>query len=124
MNKLSRTLSTVAAVATLGFAGTAAFAQEATYEYPQDTTSTSGMTLAKSQADYAQARANGSLRVFSTTYSQLAASKSVKTRAEVQAEVRGTDHADLAAVTGEDSGSFALARKGGVRNAGTVLAAR
>jgi len=121
MSKFIRTLSTAAAVATLGFAGTAAFAQEATYEYPQ--AAVSSVTRAQVQAELAQAKADGSLRVWSTQFNPFAVSKSLKSRSEVRAEVLGSGHDTINAYTGEDSGSFAIARQGGVRHA-TVLAAR
>jgi hypothetical protein len=121
MNKLSQVLFT-AAVAAIGFASTtAAFAQEATYEYPQ--AATSAVTRAQVQAELAQARRDGSMRVWSTSYNHMAAARSVKTRAEVQAEVLSIGHDRLAAVTGEDSGSFAMSRQP-LRRAAAVLAAR
>jgi hypothetical protein len=122
MNKLSQVALT-AAVAALGFAGTtAAMAQEATYDYPLP--AVSSVTRAQVQAELAQAKRDGALRVWSTSYNHMAAMKSVKTRAEVRAEVAGTDHAALAAMSGEDSGSFALSRQRPAASAGTVLAAR
>jgi len=120
MDKLSQALATFA-VAAAGLASTAAFAQEATYEMPLP--ATSAVTRAQVQAELVQAKRDGSMRVWSTTYNHMAAAKSLKTRAEVHAEVLGADRAEAAAFTGEDSGSFALSRKG-VRSAATVLAAR
>lgn len=120
MNKLSQVFAT-AAVAVIGFAGAPSFAQEATYEYPQAVAS--DLTRAQVQTELAQARRDGSTRVWSTTYNHIAAAKSLKSRAEVQAEVLGTGRASTAVMLGEDSGSFALSRqpaRGGV----TVLAAR
>jgi hypothetical protein len=120
MNKLTQVLAT-AAVGVIGFAGAPSFAQEATYEYPQ--AASTNATRAQVQAELAQAKRDGSTRVWSTTYNHIAAAKSLKSRAEVQAEVLGTDRASSAAMLGEDSGSFALSRqpaRGGV----TVLAAR
>ncbi|MBI5721382.1 MAG: DUF4148 domain-containing protein [Burkholderiales bacterium] len=122
MNKLS--LSQVVATTTLaaiGFAGSPAFAQEATYEYPQ--AAASSATRAEVQSELAQARRDGSMRVWSTTYNHMAAAKSTKSRAAVQAEVLGADRAATAALMGEDSGSFALSRQRG-RQAGTMIAAR
>jgi hypothetical protein len=71
----------------------------------------------------AQAKRDGSMRVWSTSYNHMAAAKSVKSRADVQGEVLGADRAATTALTGEDSGSFALSRQR-ARQAGTVLAAR
>ena len=120
MNKLSQVLAT-ATLAAIGMAGTTAFAQEATYDYPQAVSS--NVTHAQVQAELAQAKRDGSMRVYSISYNHLAAAKSLKSRAEVQAEVLGTDHAAREAMLGEDSGAFALSRQP-ARNAGTVLAAR
>lgn len=120
MNKLAQVFATVA-VAALGVVAVPSFAQQATYEYPQAVADSA--TRAQVQAQLAQAKRDGSTRVWSTTYNHMAAAKSLKSRAEVQAEVLGTDRASTAAMLGEDSGSFALSRqpaRGGV----TVLAAR
>ena len=121
MNKLSQVLATTA-LAAIGFAGSPAFAQEATYEYPQ--AATSGVTRADVQAELAQAKRDGSMRVWSTSYNHMAAAKSIKSRAEVQAEVLNGDRAATAALAGEDSGSFALSRQLRARPAGRVIAAR
>lgn len=120
MNKLTQVLATVA-VAAIGFAGAPSFAQEATYDYPQ--AATSHTTRTQVLAELAQARRDGSTRVWSTTYNHMAAAKSLKTRAEVQAEVLGADRAAMAAMSGEDSGSFALSRQP-ARRSTAVLAAR
>lgn len=122
MSKISNLLAT-AAVATLGLAGSAAFAQEATYELPLPATSQT--TRAQVLAELAQARRDGSINVWSISYNPLAAAKSLKTRAEVQAQVQGAQaQAEMAALIGEDSGSFALSRQALPRDAGRVLAAR
>ncbi len=120
MNKLSQVLAT-AAVAAIGFAGTPSFAQEATYDDPQ--AAASPTTRMQVQAELAQARRDGSMRVWSTTYNHMAAAKSMRTRADVSAEVLGADRAALAAMSGEDSGSFALSRQP-ARRSTDVLAAR
>lgn len=120
MNKLTQVLATVA-VATIGYAGAPAFAQQATYEYPQAVAA--GATRAQVQAELAQARRDGSMRVWSTSYNHMAAAKSLKSRAEVQAELRGADRSAAASMLGEDSGSFALSRQP-VRGATTVVAGR
>lgn len=121
MNKFAQVFAT-AAVAAIGFAGTTGVhAQEATYDYPVAAKST--LTRAQVQAELAQAKHNGFMRVWSTSYNHMAAAQSLKSRAEVQAEVRGADHAALAVMTGEDSGSFALSRPP-VRLNATLLATR
>jgi hypothetical protein len=120
MNKISQVLAT-ATVAAIGLASTAAFAEGASYDYPQAVTSNT--TRAQVQSELAQAKRDGSIKVYSISYNHMAAMKSVKSRAEVQAEVVGTDTATRDAMLGEDSGSFALSHKP-ARSAGTVLATR
>ncbi|MCW5635138.1 MAG: DUF4148 domain-containing protein [Rubrivivax sp.] len=114
-------LSQVIATAALATLGTAAFAQEATYEYPQPATST--VTRAQVQAELADAKRTGFMRRWSTSYNHMAAAQSLKSRADVRAELLGTSLADRTAFTGEDSGSFALSRQP-AREAAAVLAAR
>lgn len=121
MSKLTQVFATTT-LAAIGFAGAPAFAQEATYEYPQAVTS--AVTRAQVQAELAQARLDGSLKVWSTTYNHMAAAKSVKARADVRAELLAGDRAVASAMTGEDSGSFAMSRQPQRANGTTVLAAR
>jgi hypothetical protein len=110
------TRSTIrAAVHTIAFAaslaaGGAALAQEATYDMPIP--AVSATTRAQVQAELAQAKRDGSTRVWSTSYNHIAAAKSLRSRDEVRAEVIA-DHRNgsAAALSGEDSGSFALARQ-------------
>ena len=120
MNKLSQVLAT-ATVAAIGLASTAAFAEGSSYDYPQAVTSNT--TRAQVQSELAQAKRDGSIKVWSTSYNHMAAVKSLKSRADVQAELLGTEPAVRDAMIGEDSGSFALSPKP-ARSAGTVLAAR
>ena len=81
-------------------------------------------TRAQVQAELFQARADGSIKVWSTSYNHMAAVKSVRARADVQAEavaanLNGTDSAWY----GEDSGSFELARTSQPAR-GTLFASR
>ena len=77
------------------------------------------------QATLKQARAEGAVDVYAYGYNPAAEARSLKTRAEVQAEVRalrGTNFAQ--AWYGEDSGSFVMSQQG-FRNAGpTVMAGK
>ena len=78
MSKLTQVLAT-AAIAALGFATlTSAQAQEATPDYPLAVTST--LSRAQVQAELAQAKRDGSTRVWSTSYNHIAAAKSLKSR--------------------------------------------
>ena len=77
-------------------------------------------TRAQVQAELVQARADGSLKVWSSSYNPFAAVKSVKTRAEVRAEAMASRA--QAAGYGEDSGSFALATRPAAAPAGAVYA--
>ncbi len=122
MSKLTQVLAT-AAIAALGFATlTGAHAQEATPDHPQAVNSS--LTRAQEQAELAQAKRDGTTRVWSTQYNHIAAAKSVKSRAEVQAEMLGAGHDLAAAITAEDGGSFAFARQPALRAAATVVAGR
>jgi hypothetical protein len=75
------------------------------------------------QAELAQARADGSTRIYSVSYNPLLAARSALTREEVKAQARvegATGYA--AAMVGEDSGSFYLAHVPAARDASRVLA--
>lgn len=126
MNATKIFAATLVASAALATANIA-FAQEATYEYP--TPAVSQVTRAQVQQELAQAKRDGSMRVWSTNYNHLAAARSVKTRDEVRAEVLAdhrtpTGALNAAVLIGEDSGSFALARLPAPRSTGLTLAAR
>jgi hypothetical protein len=74
------------------------------------------------QTELFQARKDGTTKVWSTTYNHAAALKSVKSRAEVQAEVLADRGHGYNALYGEDSGSFALNRKAPAREAAPLFA--
>lgn len=98
---------TVVALA-LAAAG-AAYADDPTI----DTYSTyaSTKTTADVQAELAQARRDGSIKAWSTSYNPLLLMKSTKTRNEVVAELKSAQASgELSAFSGEDSGSAYLAR--------------
>ena len=80
-------------------------------------------TRAQVQAELMQARADGSIEVWSTSYALLALAKPEKSREEVRTEVTAARAADYAAAWyGEDSGSFELARMVPSRDATRMLA--
>jgi hypothetical protein len=122
MNRIKFFVYPVATVLALG----AAFAAHA--ETPEPTqlapqTFVASKTRDQAVAEYVQARKDGGMRVWSTQYNPLTAMKSMKTREEVRNEVmamqaQGASH-DF---TGEDSGSFALARTRSVVTSGPLLA--
>lgn len=61
--------------------------------------------------ELAQAKRDGSIKAWSTSYNPLALAKSVKTRNEVVAELKAAQASgELSAFTSEDSGSAYLAR--------------
>lgn len=63
------------------------------------------------QAELFQARADGSIKVWSTSYNHMAAAKSLRSRGEVVAEAVAANRSGAdSAWFGEDSGSFELAR--------------
>lgn len=111
----------IAAVSVL-FAG-AAFAEDGTI----DNTYLSQSYKSRDQvrAELFQARADGSIKVSSTSYNPLAAATSLRSRDEVRAEALAANRAGHdAAWFGEDSGSFALNRTPAARAAQPVYAAR
>jgi hypothetical protein len=128
MNTATRLIWTAAAAGLTLFAS-AAVAQEASPDYPAAQQG-STLTRAQVQAELAEAKRTGALRVYSTSYNHMAAAKSLKTREQVRNEVlaerRGLqgNAVTSVALTGEDSGSFALARAYDARVAQPVLAAR
>jgi hypothetical protein len=81
--KTSTTL--IAALAVSFAASGAALAQEATYEYPQAVVST--VTRAAVQADLAQARADGTLRVTEADFNRHTPSVTHLSRGAVKAEL-------------------------------------
>jgi hypothetical protein len=94
----ARTSILVAALA-IGFGGTA-FAQEATYEYPQAVTV--GLSRAAVLADLAQARADGTLQVSEVQWPALPAFVAQKTRAQARGEaIAAAANGELQARTGE-----------------------
>jgi hypothetical protein len=111
----------IAAAAFAAFASPFAMAQEATPDYP--TVSTSTLSRAAVIADLNQARADGSIRFWSTTYNPLAAARSERTRAAVQAEAVAAS-ASTASLTGEDSGSVAMSRTPVLPASATLAQAR
>jgi hypothetical protein len=61
--------------------------------------------------ELAQAKRDGSIKAWSTSYNPLALMKSTKTRTEVVAELKAAQTSgELSALTSEDSGSAYLAR--------------
>ncbi len=95
----------------------AAFAEDGTIDNTAQALSLKSRDQVR--AELFQARADGSTKVWSTSYNPLTAAKSLKTRDEVKAErVRG--YAET--WSGEDSGSFALQRTAPARVAAPVYA--
>lgn len=120
--KSRNTLIAASFAAFAALSGNAAFAQEATYEMPIP--AVSNITRAQVQAELVQARRDGSMRVWSTSYNHMAAAKSLRTRDDVVAEVIAEHrNANALVLNGEDSGSFAFARQLRVTPAATTIAA-
>lgn len=105
MITLSRFAYPVIAVASLLAAG-AAFADDITPDHTAQALSLK--SRAQVQAELFQARADGTVKVWSTSYNPLTVAKSLRSRDEVKAERNPV--IDTAFI-GEDSGSFALARQ-------------
>lgn len=93
---------------------TAAATARAESPTPDDSATTvfaPAKTRQQVQAELFQARADGSTRVWSTSYNHMAALKSTRSREEVRAEaVAANLSGEDSTWFGEDSGSFALAR--------------
>lgn len=118
MSTFQRIAYPLVAALSLAAAG-AAFAEDIT---PDNTASVASLkTREQVRAELDQARADGSMKVWSTSYNHMAAAKSVKTRAEVKAE---RDSHFAATWYGEDSGSFALSKQPHATQAGAVYAAK
>lgn len=106
MNKFTFLTYPVIAVLSLAAAG-AALADDITHDDAAAQVFASTKSRAQVQSELFAARADGSIKVSSTSYNPLALARSEKSRAEV----RGEHGADFAPTWyGEDSGSFALAR--------------
>jgi hypothetical protein len=116
---MNRKLASTLLVAVAALAGNA-FADDITI----DTTPFHGArTRAEVQAELAQYKASG-VNPWSTQYNPLRQFRSTTTRAEVTAGYLAA-RAEVAALTGEDSGSAYLAQASGRRvNLGTTLAGR
>lgn len=85
----------------------------------------SSPTRAEVVAQYHHAKRTGALKVWSTSYNPFADMKVTTTREAVKAEVLAFNRSGHARdMTGEDSGSFALAQTRTVRVAPTLLAQR
>lgn len=104
MIKLSHLAYPAIALLSLAAAG-AAFADDITPDNSATQVFTTTKTRAQVQAELYAARADGSIKFWSTSYNPLLAARSLKSRADVRAE-REPGYA--AAWYGEDSGSFAL----------------
>ncbi len=72
------------------------------------------------RSEFLQSRATGGFRVWSTSYNPLLVTKTMTTREAVKAEMALL--ANVAPMTGEDSGSFALSRAPASREAPRLLA--
>ena len=105
MRKSSLVVAATLAVALVG----AAYADDPTIDTYQSAASTK--SRAQVQTELAQAKRDGSIKAWSTSYNPLALAKSVKTRNEVVAELQAARASgELSAFTSEDSGSAYLAR--------------
>ena len=87
--------------------------------------SLSSTTRAQVIAQYHEAKRTGAMRVASNTYNPTAGMKDTTTREAVMAEVLAMNKSGhVNDMTGEDSGSFALAQARTVRTAPALLARR
>jgi hypothetical protein len=118
MISLSRFAYPLIAIASLAAAG-AAFADDITPDHTAQALSTK--SRAQVRAELFQARADGTIKVWSTSYNPLAVARSLRSRDDVKAE---RSYAYDVAFYGEDSGSFVLSRQQPVRVAAPLYAGR
>lgn len=111
-------------IATLSLAAAfAAHAESPTAGQSSEPHAVSSTTRAEVVAQYHQAKRTGVLKVWSTSYNPFADMKVTTTRDAVKTEVLAFNRSGHARdMTGEDSGSFALAQTRTVRVAPTLLA--
>lgn len=122
MIKLSQLAYPLIAVFSLA-AAVAAHAESPTVDDTATQVWSQTKTRAQVQAELLQARADGTTKVWSSSYNPLALARSVKSRDEVRAEATAAlASGESAAFAGEDSGSFRLAQLPQARDAGQVLA--
>lgn len=123
MNTLQRLAYPAIALLSLA-AAFAAHAESPTIDHTASQVWPQYKTRAAVQADYLQARADGSIKVNSFSYNIGAASKSLRSRDEVLAEARSAEASGaIDALIGEDSGSIRLARLPAARATGQLFAA-
>jgi len=122
MSKLNLIAYPAIAILSLAAAG-AALADDITPDNTASQVFTTTKSRAQVQQELVAARADGSIKVWSTSYNQFAAAKSLKTRDEVRAD-RDASAGYATTFYGEDSGSFALNRLPAVRQAAPLYAAQ
>jgi transcriptional regulator GlxA family with amidase domain len=125
MNKLTVLVYPLVALMSLA-AAVAAHAESPTVDNSASQVWNQTKTRAQVQAELVAARADGSIKAWSTSYNPLAMNLNVqptKTRAQMHATAMADRAANYSATWfGEDSGSFELARAKPAREAGPVLA--
>lgn len=112
-------------VAALALAATgAAYADDPTHDDSATPVWSQTKSRAQVQAELDQVRADGTIRVWSSSYNPLALAKSVQSRDTVRAEaVAARSDGDVVAMLGEESGSFRLTQARPYRDASHLLAA-
>ena len=112
---------TVALASVLLTAAGAAFADDITPDHYADVPSTK--TRAQVQAELAQAKQDGSIKVWSTTYNPLTKFVSTKTRGQVVAELQAArEDGEYATLNSEDGGSLQVAHAPRAKSVAPTLA--
>jgi hypothetical protein len=112
---------TVALASLMMAAAGAAFADDITPDHSADVSSVK--TRAQVQAELAQAKADGSIKVWSTTYNPLTKFQSTKTRQQVVAELQAArEDGEYATLNSEDSGSLQVAHAPRAKSVSPTLA--
>jgi hypothetical protein len=123
MNSRSTLTASLVAAVALAAAG-AAYADDPTLDDSATQSWSQTKSRAQVQAELVQARADGTIKVWSSSYNPLALAKSVTSRDAVRADaVNARSSGDVVAMLGEDSGSFRLAQTRPSRDASQLLAA-
>jgi len=114
-----KTSTLIAAIAVSFAAAGTTFAQEATYELPQPVSSS--VTHAQVQAELAQARADGSLRVTEADHQKSAPFESRLSRAEVRADTRAAMNSGATQVLNGEHNGFSVVIPGIQSEAGVRM---
>ena len=123
MNTRSTFAYSLVAAVSIAAAG-AAYADDPTRDDSATQVWSQTKSRAQVQSELDQARADGTIKVWSSSYNPLALAKSLTSRDALRADAKAArSNGDVVALLGEDSGSFRLAQTRQSRDATQLLAA-